>query len=57
MVDVASVWNLAVTWCCELLGVVSQSLKPDKLLANGRNNTQQCLELFVNNVSSVCTRL
>ena len=49
--------NLAVTWCCELLGVVSQSLKLDKLLANGRNNTQQCLELFVNNVSSVCKRL
>ena len=47
----------SLTCCWMLLRVVAQSLKPVKLRTDGRNNSQQCWELFANSVASVCTRL
>ena len=44
--------------CWVLLEVVAQSLKPvkHKLCANECKISQQCWQLLVNNVASVCTQ-
>ena len=46
-----------VVWCCVLLGVVAQSRKQVRLRANGRNNSQQCWELFRPPARSLRTRV